>query len=114
MKDDLTKLCDKIENCNKCGCHNSEIVCAKYWVGVYINRDRNKFLRLKAEVNSQKNFIDDFVILTPLYNFIDDSYFVKMPALRLLSQRLILSGFRLSVRKWQKLPGYEFLRLRQI
>ena len=66
MKDDLTKLCDKIENCNKCGCHNSEIVCVKYWVGVYINRDRNKFLRLKAEVNSHKNFIDDFVILTYL------------------------------------------------
>lgn len=66
MKDNLTKLCDKIENCNKCGCHNSEIVCVKYWVGVYINRDRNKFLRLKAEVNSHKNFIDDFVILTYL------------------------------------------------
>ena len=66
MKDNLTKLCDKIENCNKCGCHNSEIVCVKYWVGVYINRDRHKFLRLKAEVNSHKNFIDDFVILTYL------------------------------------------------
>lgn len=37
MKDDLTKLCDKIENCNKCGCHNSEIVCVKYWVGVMKN-----------------------------------------------------------------------------
>ena len=36
-----------------------------------------------------------------------------MPTLRHLSQRLILSGFRLSVRKWQKIPGCEFLRLRQ-
>ena len=52
--------------------------------------------------------------MTPLYNFIDDSYFAKMPVLRHLSQRLILSGFRLSPRKWQKLPGCEFLRLRQI
>ena len=49
--------------------------------------------------------------MTPLYNFIDDSYFAKMPVLRHLSQRLILSGFRLSVRKWQKIPGCEFLRL---
>ena len=47
--------------------------------------------------------------MTPLYNFIDDSYFAKMPVLRHLSQRLILSGFRLSPRKWQKIPGYEFL-----
>ena len=53
-------------------------------------------------------------IITPLYNFIDDSYFAKMPVLRHLSQRLILSGFRLSPRKWQKIPGYEFLRLGQI
>lgn len=30
--------------------------------------------------------------MTPLYNFIDDSYFAKMPVLRHLSQRLILSG----------------------
>ena len=52
--------------------------------------------------------------MTPLYNFIDDSYFAKMPVLRHLSQRLILSGFRLSPRKWQKLPGCEFLRLGQI
>ena len=37
-----------------------------------------------------------------------------MPVLRHLSQRLILSGFRLSPRKWQKIPGCEFLRLRQI
>ena len=43
--------------------------------------------------------------MTPLYNFIDDSYFAKMPVLRHLSQRLILSGFRLSPRKWQKIPG---------
>ena len=34
-----------------------------------------------------------------------------MLVLRHLSQRLILSGFRLSVRKWQKIPGGEFLRL---
>ena len=52
--------------------------------------------------------------MTPLYNFIDDSYFAKMPVLRHLSQRLILSVFRLSPRKWQKLPGCEFLRLGQI
>ena len=52
--------------------------------------------------------------MTPLHNFIDDSYFAKMPVLRHLSQRLILSGFRLSPRKWQKLPGCEFLRLGQI
>ena len=37
-----------------------------------------------------------------------------MLVLRHLSQRLILSGFRLSVRKWQKIPGGEFLRLGQI
>lgn len=42
MKDDLTKLCDKIENCNKCGCHNSEIVCVKYCNGV--QREHNKKL----------------------------------------------------------------------
>ena len=42
-------------------------------------------------------------------NFIYDSYFAKMPALRHLSQRVILSGVRLSVRKWQKIPGCEFL-----
>ena len=64
MKDDLTKLCDKIENCNKCGCHSNEIVCAKYWICLYINKDKSKFLKLKAEVNSHKNYIDDFVILT--------------------------------------------------
>ena len=32
-----------------------------------------------------------------------------MPTLRHLSQRLILSGFRLSVRKWQKIPAGEFI-----
>lgn len=40
------------------------------------------------------------IIIPPLYNFIDDSYFAKIPALRHLSQRFILSGFRLFVRKW--------------
>lgn len=50
-----------------------------------------------------------YIKCTPLYNFIDDLYFAKMLVLRHLSQRLILSGFRLSVRKWQKIPGGEFI-----
>lgn len=70
MKDDLTKLCDKIENCNKCGCHSNEIVCAKYWICVYIDKDNTKFLKLKAEVNRHKNYIDDFVILTYLMTIV--------------------------------------------
>ena len=39
-------------------------------------------------------------LYTPLYNFINDSYFVKTPVLKHLWPLLILSGFRHFARKW--------------
>ena len=51
--------------------------------------------------------------MTPLYNFIDDSYFAKMPVLRHLSLMMILFGFRYFAPKWQKIPAGVYPRLMQ-
>lgn len=50
-KDDLTKICDTLENCSKNKyCYKNEIVCVKKVMKDYIGDDRNRILQLKALV----------------------------------------------------------------
>ena len=61
-KDDLTKLCDELEyrSCSKRCCCN-EIVCTKKIIKDYVDADRNKLLRLKAqlEIHDKCMAVDD-------------------------------------------------------
>lgn len=49
--DDLTKLCDELENCKKNKlCYANEVVCTKSKLKIYIGEDTNKILKLKAQI----------------------------------------------------------------
>lgn len=47
-RDDLTVLCDELEQCNNKVCVKNEIVCAKKKIQEYAGNDINKQLKLKT------------------------------------------------------------------
>lgn len=56
-KDDITILCNELENCKKKSiCGFNEIVCAKGSLKKYINGDKNRILKLKAQLDLHKKF----------------------------------------------------------
>lgn len=59
-RDEIIKLCDEIVRCRKKrNCDSNSIICAKKFVEEYIGEDRNKLLKLKAEVMYHKDTEND-------------------------------------------------------
>lgn len=55
--DDLTKLCDELENCSKKKlCYANEVVCTKSMLKTYIGEDTNKILKLKAQIKIHNSY----------------------------------------------------------
>lgn len=48
--DELTKICNELEKCNKRSCERNRIVCVKNKLREYIGEDENKYLQLKAQI----------------------------------------------------------------
>lgn len=49
---DITKLCDEMENCRKrSNCQFNEIVCVKKYLNEYIQDDYNNLLKLKTQAD---------------------------------------------------------------
>lgn len=58
--DDLIKLCDELEDCKqKKLCYANEIVCARAKLEHYIDGDKNKALKLKAQIDSYDSAPND-------------------------------------------------------
>lgn len=58
---DITKMCDEIEDCRKRrNCYSNGVICAKSIVYRYIDGDNNKLLKLKAEINLHKDTEKDY------------------------------------------------------
>ena len=49
-RDDLTIICDELEQCKNKICCKNEIVCVRRKIRQYINGDRNRLLKLKVLV----------------------------------------------------------------
>lgn len=54
--DELKELCNTIEKCEKDLCEKNRIVCVRKCLSEYISDDRDKFLRLKAQVEIHRKF----------------------------------------------------------
>ena len=54
---DLTKLCDELEECRKKkSCYADEIVCTKAKLNAYIQGKSNKILKLKAQIKMHNDY----------------------------------------------------------
>ena len=54
-RDELTCLCDALENCNKKKCEKNEIVCAKAHLKRFVGVDKNKLLKIKAQMKMHED-----------------------------------------------------------
>ena len=58
--DDLTKICDELEQCRKNrSCYPNRIVCAKAKLQRYIGQDFNKLMDLKAQIEVHRDDSND-------------------------------------------------------
>lgn len=83
-KNELIKLCDELDECSKKLCANNEIVCAKKKLQGYFGTDKNKYLKLKAQIklyDTNRVSVIDYIIkiatigaflLTIIYNLSDE------------------------------------------
>ena len=56
-KEDIIILCDELENCKKKSiCDFNEIICAKKALREDTNREKNRILKLKVQLDLHKNF----------------------------------------------------------
>lgn len=72
--DDLIKLCDKMEACRKSRkCKSNAVICAKRFVYDYMKGDRNRLLKLQAELKIHRTELQinsDIALLIPVASFI--------------------------------------------
>lgn len=58
--DDLTKICDELEQCRKKrSCYSNRIVCTKAKLQRYIGQDSNKLMDLKAQIEIHNDDVND-------------------------------------------------------
>lgn len=58
--DDLTKICDELEQCRKKrSCYSNRIVCTKAKLQRYIGQDFNKLMDLKAQIEVHRDDSND-------------------------------------------------------
>ncbi len=73
-KSELMKLCDDLEKgCNKRLCDKNEVICAKNELQKYVGDDKNKYLKLKAQIKkydmNKINILDYMIKLVSILAF---------------------------------------------